>query len=108
MAQPERSARPEPAEPTGEDTTHSGRLLLRMPPSLHAELARAAEREGVSLNAFISSALSGAVRWRASGGAPGEQQRRPGRLLTAAVALDVVLVAVAALLAVVLLIAAWP
>jgi predicted RNase H-like HicB family nuclease len=44
--------------------SHSGRLLLRMPQSLHAELARAAERERVSLNQFITDALSGSLGWR--------------------------------------------
>src|SRR5512132_2831942 len=44
--------------------SHSGRLLVRMPGTLHAELAREADREGVSLNAFIIAALSGAVAWR--------------------------------------------
>jgi RNA polymerase sigma-B factor len=39
----------------------SGRLLLRLPRSLHAELADAAEREGVSLNTFIAGALSAAI-----------------------------------------------
>ncbi len=47
---------------------HSGRLLLRMEPSLHAELARAAEREEVSLNQFVSNALAGAVGWRGGAG----------------------------------------
>jgi HicB family len=41
--------------------THSGRLLLRMPESLHAELARASERAGVSLNGYINDALARAV-----------------------------------------------
>jgi HicB family len=45
-------------------TSHSGRLLVRMPGTLHAELAREADREGVSLNSFIVAALSGAVGWR--------------------------------------------
>jgi RNA polymerase sigma-B factor len=44
-------------------SSHSGRLLLRMPQSLHAELARAAEREEVSLNQFITSSLASVVRW---------------------------------------------
>jgi hypothetical protein len=109
MAQTQRSARPESSERAGDEPSHSGRLLLRMPPSLHAELARAAEREGVSLNAFISSALSGAVHWRAPGdGTAAPASPRPGRLLRAAIAVDVALVAVAALLAVILLIVAWP
>src|SRR5215207_4950679 len=45
-------------------TSHSGRLLLRMPRTLHAELTRASEREGVSLNQFITDVLAGAVVWR--------------------------------------------
>lgn len=55
--QPERAR----SERTG---THSGRLLLRMPEELHAELSRASERKGVSLNAFITSTLASAVGWR--------------------------------------------
>lgn len=43
----------------------SGRFLVRMPRSLHAELARAAQREGSSLNQFVVAALAAAVRWRA-------------------------------------------
>src|SRR3954469_12430380 len=42
----------------------SGRLLVRMPRTLHADLARAAAREQVSLNQFITAALSAPVRWR--------------------------------------------
>jgi hypothetical protein len=45
--------------------SYSGRLLLRMPQTLHAELARVAERERVSLNQFITDVLSGALGWRA-------------------------------------------
>lgn len=45
-------------------STHSGRLNLRMPQSLHAAVARAAEREDVSLNQFITGSLAGAVGWR--------------------------------------------
>jgi len=43
---------------------HSGKLLVRMPASLHDELARAAESEGVSLNQLINGVLAGAVEWR--------------------------------------------
>jgi RNA polymerase sigma-B factor len=39
----------------------SGRLLLRLPRSLHGELAEAAEAEGVPLNTFIAGRLSAAV-----------------------------------------------
>ena len=52
----ERSKRAAKANP-------SGRLLLRMPAALHAELARWAEREGVSLNQFITRALSARIGW---------------------------------------------
>src|ERR687897_3108087 len=45
-------------------TSHSGRLLLRMPRTLHAELTRASEREGVSLNQFITDVLASAIVWR--------------------------------------------
>ena len=44
--------RPKPRQRGG---THSGRLLLRMPRSLHEELARASDRDGVSLNQFITA-----------------------------------------------------
>jgi antitoxin HicB len=43
---------------------YSGKLLLRMPQSLHAEVALAAERDQVSLNAYINSLLAAAVQWR--------------------------------------------
>lgn len=96
---------------------HSGKLLLRMPQSLHADLARAAEREGVSLNAFISAALAGAVQWR-DPKSPGEPVRRPepvagqprsrGRALPLALAVNLALVALAAAVAIALLVAAWP
>jgi hypothetical protein len=80
------------------DDGHSGRLLLRMPRTLHSELARAAEREGVSLNAYITSTLAATVHWRSgardSGGSP---------LVRAALIADLVLVAVTAVLAIVLL-----
>jgi predicted RNase H-like HicB family nuclease len=42
----------------------SGRFLLRLPRGLHAELAREAEREGVSLNQYVATTLAGAVGWR--------------------------------------------
>jgi antitoxin HicB len=51
-------------------TSHSGRLLLRMPRTLHAELTRVAEREGVSLNQFITDSLASAIGWRRGAGGP--------------------------------------
>ena len=40
---------------------YSGKLLLRMPKSLHRDLAKQAEVEAVSLNQYISSVLSRSV-----------------------------------------------
>jgi hypothetical protein len=95
------TARAERAKASDDNGSHSGRLLLRMPPALHAELAQAAEKDGSSLNAYITRILSGAV---------GRDPERPSgsRLLRYAIIADLVLVAVAAVVAVALLIAAWP
>lgn len=41
----------------------SGRFVVRVPASLHADLVRSADREGVSLNQFVTGALAGAVGW---------------------------------------------
>jgi antitoxin HicB len=71
---------PEPRSPT----SHSGRLLLRMPRTLHAELTRVAEREGVSLNQFITDSLASVIGWRRgatgadSGDSTGPISQEPG------------------------------
>jgi predicted RNase H-like HicB family nuclease len=82
--------------------THSGRLLVRMPQSLHAELARAAEREEVSLNQFITGTLASAVHWRGGGGnpAPGAADEMPparSRMSRALIANVLLLILIAAL-----------
>ena len=89
---------------------HSGRVLIRMPPPLHAELARAADRKQVSLNQFITGSLSTAVGGRSSD-EPGDTeaqrpdaQRTPGR--SSALLANLVALAVIAALAVVLLVIA--
>jgi predicted RNase H-like HicB family nuclease len=113
---------PEPRVLSG----HSGRLLLRMPQSLHAELAHAADAEGVSLNQFITTALASAVGWRnhPAAGFPrhgdiadetnsgaavarkgGSPRRSRGRNVVLLVNLAILLVLAA--LAVLLLISAW-
>lgn len=51
---------PQPSTNVGE-LSFSGKLMLRMPRSLHASLARRAELEGVSLNQLITHLLSSAV-----------------------------------------------
>jgi RNA polymerase sigma-B factor len=89
--------------------SHSGRLLVRMPQSLHAELARAAEREEVSLNQFITSSLASAVSWRGggvestSGDGPAAQK---GRGLRTALMANIVLLVLIAVLAILLLVVA--
>jgi antitoxin HicB len=114
-------------------TTHSGRLLLRMPKTLHADLTRASEREGVSLNQFITDVLAAAIVWRgranstAAGAttpssplqAPGAEgltteraaaSRRRARnstLITAALAANFIIVAIAGIVAILVLITAW-
>jgi antitoxin HicB len=52
---------PEPVD----NTEFSGRLVLRMPRSLHKKAARLAEREGVSLNQFILTCLAEQIGERA-------------------------------------------
>jgi antitoxin HicB len=114
--------------------SHSGRLLLRMPQTLHAELTRVAERESVSLNQFITDVLAGALGWRVPPRAgriavtPPAQAIRPRtisdddqqliaeqvpptkqstRFLTATLVVNFVVVALAAIVAIIVLIAAW-
>jgi len=41
--------------------TYSGKFLVRVPKTLHARLARVADAEGVSLNAYINTVLAQAV-----------------------------------------------
>ncbi|MEW5829990.1 MAG: toxin-antitoxin system HicB family antitoxin, partial [Chloroflexota bacterium] len=43
------------------DEDYSGKFVVRVPRSLHRQLAEAAERDGVSLNQFINVALGVAV-----------------------------------------------
>jgi antitoxin HicB len=112
--------------------SHSGRLLLRMPRTLHADLTRASEREGVSLNQFITDVLASAVAWRGlnegkasvigstpvskePGAAsltadpltPPRTRRNSGTMVTAALAANFAIVAIAGIVAIIVLIAAW-
>lgn len=48
----------------------SGRLLVRMPRSLHADLEAAAQQEGVSLNQLVVGLLASGVGWRSRRDAP--------------------------------------
>jgi antitoxin HicB len=116
--------------------SHSGRLLLRMPQTLHAELSRVAERERVSLNQFITDVLAGTVGWRVpargnrittravdatvprpngngeiAGVEPPSPEHSTGEqtngVLTFALVANLVVVALAAIVAIVVFIAVW-
>jgi RNA polymerase sigma factor (sigma-70 family) len=91
--------------------SHSGRLLVRMPQSLHSELARAAEQEEVSLNQFVTSSLASAVNWRGPGVEPlardaGDLDQPRGRALRRALMVNVALLVLIAVLAIALLVVA--
>jgi RNA polymerase sigma-B factor len=102
------------AGPTRE---HTGRVVLQLPNTLHVELARAAERQHMSLNQFIAHTLAREV----SRGHTGEQNRlvpravrmqkdgggESPRWLPAAIVTNIVIVVVAGILALVLLFVAW-
>jgi RNA polymerase sigma-B factor len=93
------------------ESSYSGRLMLRMPRSLHEELSAAAEREEVSLNQFIATSLERAVT--SSGVATGEvskensgTRRTSPALLRLAIIINLIVVLVAAVVAVVVLVVA--
>lgn len=91
--------------------TPSGRLLLRMPAALHAELARTAEREGVSLNQFITTSLAERVRWGgAKPAAPAQAAEAPAarsRAVLVALIANAVVIGLAAVAALAILVLAW-
>jgi antitoxin HicB len=108
--------RPASVGPTASVTPqHSGKLLVRMPATLHDELARAAEAEGVSLNQLITGVLAGAVEWRGTGETSRAREATAGtgelpltgRLTRGVLAANLVVVALAATAAVALLAVAW-
>jgi hypothetical protein len=110
--------------------SHKGRFLVRMPSTLHEQLARAAEREQVSLNRFVTDALAGSLARTepaqpsataapsASTRPPASESlgaeidaaqgsvRGPSRALGVALATNLVVVVLAGLLALVLLVLA--
>jgi hypothetical protein len=80
-----------------------------MPPNLHAELARAAERDGVSLNGYITSRLGESVGWRrAERDAPAEQavKQPPSKGLVWVLVANAVAVVLAAAAAIAILLVA--
>ena len=112
MATPDavRDAPPEApsAKPRQKSGTYSGRLLLRMPRTLHEELAKASERDGVSLNQFITGVLASAVDWRSEDAGTGTRRERGrSRGMALLLAANLLLVGLAAAAAIGFLIAAW-
>jgi antitoxin HicB len=98
--------------PPGAAAAHSGKLLVRMPRSLHAELVRASEREGTSLNAYIVAALSSSVAWRRPVDAGGERtgpvaEQPSSRGLSLALTANLIVLGIAAVIAIALLLTAW-
>jgi predicted HicB family RNase H-like nuclease/DNA-binding phage protein len=91
--------------------SYSGRLMLRMPRSLHAELSAAAEREEVSLNQFIASSLerglasSVVATDEVSENDSGNRGTMP-TLLRLAIIINLIVVLVAGIVAVVILVVA--
>lgn len=92
----DRAASPSPK------VAYSGRILVRMPQTLHDELARAAESERVSLNQFITNALSASIGWQRSP----DLEQRPPRWLSAAILTNIVIVVLAGIAAMILLLVA--
>ena len=94
---------------TETEQSFSGRLLLRMPPALHAALAREAERERTSLNRFIVRALVQTLdplQAAERNESDPETARRSPRLLGVALVVNLVAVVVAGAVAIALLVVA--
>jgi len=91
--------------------SYSGRLMLRMPRSLHTELSGAAEREGVSLNQFIASSLeTGLSSSAVAAGEVSEHDSNTRRtmpaLLRLTIIVNLIVLLVAGVVAVVILVVA--
>lgn len=56
-------------EPESEEDDYSGKFVLRIPKSLHRELAVRARDNNVSLNQFVTSVISRGLAMESSGGA---------------------------------------
>ncbi len=99
--QPDERSKPSP----------SGRLLLRMPAQLHAELARVAEREGVSLNQFITGTLAARIGWGDQKPAADAVDAKPAdhraRVVVVALVANAVVIGLAAIAAIAILVLAW-
>jgi RNA polymerase sigma-B factor len=97
--------------------SHSGRFLVRMPSTLHQQLAEAAERENVSLNRFVTDVLAASVANEPSVAkepkpadtapqAPVESSGSRGRAFRVALATNLAVVVLVGIVAVTLLVLA--
>jgi len=57
-----------------EDAAKSGRVLVRMPTSMHEQLMAVAQGEGVSMNQFICGVLAVAIDWQDCRGQRGSER----------------------------------
>jgi HicB family len=84
-----------------------------MPETLHAELASAADRAGVSLNQFITTALAETLGRPVSARNGAAKRETPARgparsrWLTVLLAINLLVVAAAGVLAILLLVSSW-
>ena len=78
-----------------------------MPETLHADLARAADQAGVSLNQFITSALGAVVEDKRATDSRGASSSERGRWLPILFAVNLVVVATAGVIAILLLVSSW-
>ena len=93
----------EPAKRNEDDKSHSGRLLLRMPRTLHGELAAAAEERGISLNQLIVGLLSHSIDGTERSSEDAKTQHR----LALALTINLVVLVAAGAIAIALLVVAW-
>jgi RNA polymerase sigma-B factor len=99
-------------------TSYSGRFLVRLPSELHEQLSQAAERDEISLNRYVTDALSSSVGMTAPdrgdsppvGAAAVESAKSSGRInprtLRMALVTNITIVVLAGVVAVVLLVLA--
>lgn len=103
---PARSRETQSSRESQRESTHSGRLLLRMPRALHAQLAAKADADGKSLNQYIVESLTQVL----AGGTGSEVAPRsaaPPRSLRLALVANALVVALAAVTCVALLVFGW-
>jgi len=100
------ASKPSGSREPSRESTHSGRLLLRMPRALHAQLAERAEAAGQSLNQYIVETLTRGLDGDGKPAAPAQERPAP-RSLRLALLANAIVVALAAATCVVLLVVTW-